>query len=141
LASYTDQDGYTVSIVGLPDDPSGFGRFGQEYISDGKTNLAVGYWMNYPERAWNISERQWRRMSWAERAAMEVKQQATAYKPLKDQFAMWATRQDSPEDIRLVIARKWNTGQNLTPSEANTFKGMMRSEFHQKIDQRTTLPE
>ena len=144
LASYTDQDGYTASIVGMPDDPTGNGRCGRELISDGNTTVKAGYWMNCPEEEWNIPERQWQRMSWPDRAAMEVKQQAIAYKPLKDQFAFWATRQDDHidrPDSPQAIARKWDTGQNLTPSEAKILKNMMRSGFHQEIDQRTTLPE
>ncbi len=140
LASYTDRDGYTISIVGIPSPDVGDTpvRFGRMYISDGKTTVKTGYWMNYPERAWNIPERQWQHMSWVDRAAMEAKQQATAYKPLKDQFAFWIARQDSQkEGMPQLAARKWKTGQNLSPSEANILKAMTRSEFHQQIDQRT----
>lgn len=145
LASYTDQDGYTVSIVGMPDDPTGAGRCGKMYISDGKTTVSAGYWMNYPEKAWNIPLRKWRGMSWQDRAAMEAKQQATAYKPLKDQFAVRthndyeAIMQDS--DNKRMIANKWKNGQNFTPSEAIICKTMLRPEVHRQVDQRTTLPE
>ena len=140
LASYTDNDGYTVSIEGMPNDPTDCGRCGQIYISNGKVKIPAGYWMNYPEKSWNISPRKNSDMSWVDRAKLEVKQQATAYKPLKDQFIALQTRDRSEDDEheqKMIEIRKLNTQQPLTATEAAILKPMVRSEFHYKIDQLT----
>lgn len=39
-------------------------------------------------------------------------------------------------DYRQKIADKWQTGGNLTLSEAVTLKSMLRSEFHGQVDNR-----
>ena len=42
--------------------------------------------MNWPEEEWNISPKNWGKMSWEDRAKLEVEQQATKYNSLKDNF-------------------------------------------------------
>ena len=39
--------------------------------------------MNAPEREWKISQKVWDKMSWEERAALEVEQQGTKYAALR----------------------------------------------------------
>jgi hypothetical protein len=107
LASYTDRDGYVVRIDALPK-PSGdadpyFGRYGVAYITDpdGAT-IKGGFWMNRPEEDWNFTPMEWVALSWEERAAREVEQQAIAYKPLKEQFH-WHLVEDIKTGLRLVL--------------------------------------
>ena len=91
LASYTDEDGYTISIRGgVPKEKEmalGQRRYGQYILTspEGKSVIG-GYWMAWPEEEWDIWPTKWDIMSWEQRAAMEAKHQATAYRPLKDQF-------------------------------------------------------
>ena len=91
LASYTDEDGYTVSIEwGVPvgsHESMGNRRYGTMYLTDpaGK-KIRSGYWMNWPEKEWNLSSEKWKQLSLKQRAAIEVKQQATKYASLEDQF-------------------------------------------------------
>lgn len=92
LASYKDGDGYTIEIVwGTPpgkEESMGQRRYGTMYItSPDNKKVQGGYWMNWPEREWDIITPRWENMDWKERAKLEVKQQATKYAPLKDQFA------------------------------------------------------
>lgn len=100
LASYTDQDGYTVRIDALTDRTTFVGQYrrGTMFITDPSGNTVQGlYWMNWPEDEWNYSEAEWVELTWQERAALEVKQQATAYRPLWKQYA--ARKQKSVEMI------------------------------------------
>lgn len=88
LAAFTDQDGYTVSIAGqVQGAEDAFGRTGVMRITnpEGK-QVRAGYWMGWPEDEWNISDKEWKKLTWEDRAALEVKQQATKYQPLKQQF-------------------------------------------------------
>lgn len=104
LATYTDADGYTVMIRGgmsaretLPYDAfarEGFGRKGRILIiaPDGRWHRSM-FFMGYPETTWARSvKRKYGRMSWEEKAALEVTQQATKYEPLKTQFATARSR-------------------------------------------------
>lgn len=91
LASYTDQDGYTVRIDCV-DDPiernrKKLPRYGTMIVTspDG-ISIKTLRWMNWPEDTWNISDAEWEALSWKDRATLEVKQQATAYDPLRVQF-------------------------------------------------------
>lgn len=91
LASFKDNDGYTIEIVwGTPPEKEsamGNRRYGTMFITspEGK-KVQAGYWMNWPEKEWDIVKPRWENMSWEKRAEMEVKQQATKYASLKDQF-------------------------------------------------------
>lgn len=91
LASYTDNDGYKIEIDGNVPHAEKYAvplvRYGIFYITnpDGK-RVKAGYWMNWPEKEWKISKTAWGKMRWRERAAMEVKHQATAYRGLKHDF-------------------------------------------------------
>ncbi len=107
LASYTDADGYTSRIDTLPRaeswKPVIYSRVGRKYIIDPQGNeVAGGYWMNSPELVWGISEAQWKKMSWQDRAALEVKEQATAYAPLKSQFSR-RQRDPIPTEIEKIM--------------------------------------
>jgi len=93
IASYTDRQSYTVHIDGMtdPDELAGrvvsLPRYGAMWITDPEGNtIRSGYWMNWPEDEWNLSEQAWAELSWEQRATLEVKQQATAYRPLENQF-------------------------------------------------------
>ena len=91
LASYTDDDGYTVSIRGGvaagKEIALGQRRYGQFIITSPKgKSVNAGFWMAWPEDEWWISKPMWEGMSWQQRAEIEVKHQATAYKSLADQF-------------------------------------------------------
>jgi hypothetical protein len=92
VVTYTDDAGYTAAIhKGAPSNafsksfPADYQRTGTKlvYAPDGRV-VSTGYWMNSPEESWGISQQQWNSMSELERAAMEVKQQATAYAPLSE---------------------------------------------------------
>jgi hypothetical protein len=91
LAAYTDKEGYTIRIVGQTpkgeEQAMGAQRFGTMAITnpEGKQKKG-GYWMGFPETNWNISDKDWKKMTWEDKAALEVKQQATAYKSLSGQF-------------------------------------------------------
>lgn len=91
LASYTDDDGYTIEIVwGTPpgkETALGTKRYGTMYITSPKgKKIQTGYWMNWPEKDWHICTPYWEGMPYKERAKLEVKQQATKYDSLKNQF-------------------------------------------------------
>ena len=97
LASHTDKDGYTIRIesltgTGQEDDEYtgkvvGVPRYGQMYIRSPKGDeVPTGKFMNWPERAFKLTNKQWISLPWKERASLEAKQQATAYEPLKKQF-------------------------------------------------------
>lgn len=91
LASYKDEDGYTIEIVwGTPSGKEtglGIRRSGTMYITSPKgKKVQQGYWMNWPEKEWNISTPVWQGMPYKKRAELEVKQQATKYDSLEDQF-------------------------------------------------------
>jgi hypothetical protein len=89
LASYTDPEGYTLSVVGEvrggPEVAMGARRYGTMLITppSGKT-VRSGYWMNFPEASWGMSEKEYRAKSWEERAALQAKHSATAYASLKE---------------------------------------------------------
>lgn len=90
LATYTDEDGYMVAIIGQTksDEASALGvrRYGVKQITNpaGKW-VKGGYWMNWPEDDWHITKAEWNKMSWEERAAKEVVEQGTKYS-LKKNF-------------------------------------------------------
>lgn len=91
LAAYTDKEGYTIRIVGQTpkgeESAMGQTRFGTMSITSPEGKMKKGgYWMAWPEKSWNISDKEWKKMTWEDKAALEVKQQATAYKPLSFQF-------------------------------------------------------
>lgn len=97
LARYTDDDGYTVSIEYGTEPDHGeelevamgkFKRTGRIVITSPKGyHVEAGVWMDAPEPEWKIDQKTWRAMPIEKRAAMEVAQQATAYAPLRKQFA------------------------------------------------------
>lgn len=92
LAAYTDDNGYTIRIVGGAGPAGGFRpRTGLMSITspDGERRRA-GFWMGWPEDEWKVSSKSWRRMSWEDKAAMEVKHQATAYAGLKSDFEFYS---------------------------------------------------
>src|SRR5437588_2074419 len=85
LARYTDGDGYTVTITSLREQECG--RVGLiRIIAPTGRAICRGYWLNVPEPDWKISEQAWSRLPVEQRAALEAKQQATAYAPLREQF-------------------------------------------------------
>jgi hypothetical protein len=105
-ASHTDKDGYTVTVKAYEKQNHGTARHGEFHIKhpSGKTKRA-GYWMDYPEEGWKHGDtdlkKDYRRhhnkgtehkSAWRikipieDRVKREAHQQATAYKPLKDQF-------------------------------------------------------
>jgi hypothetical protein len=93
IASYTDDQGYTIHIDGMtdPDELAGevvpLPRYGAMWIIDPDGNrIRSGHWMNWPEEEWNLTKEEWTALSWERRATLEVKQQATAYAPLAQQF-------------------------------------------------------
>ena len=97
LASHVDPSGYSVSIHrGAPDRVQGpnFFRKGTMYLHspEGKS-VKGGYWMDSPEDAWGLTEKEYRALPEKERAAMEAKQQAT-YGSFKEQFD-WRERHNS----------------------------------------------
>lgn len=100
LASYTDDAGYTITITGgvKPNDgyttATGFmQRYGTMHIiSPSGRKVKAGYWMDWPEKEWHITDRKYNKMTWEERAALEVKQQATAYDSLRSQFKVFSRR-------------------------------------------------
>ena len=63
------------------------GRKGLMFITspEGETTKA-GYWMDFPEKSYGVSDKEWKAMPVAERAKIEVEQQANAYASLKQQF-------------------------------------------------------
>lgn len=96
LASYKDDEGYTITIYdGVPPgeemiwstDNGPEGRKGTMYVTSpkGKT-IQAGYWMDWSEKEWGMSDAEYGALPKKERAALEVKQQATAYRPLSDDF-------------------------------------------------------
>jgi len=97
LASYTDEDGYKVSIVGgvpknftAPFKRPGLKPSGVLFIMSPNGEIVwTGYFMNWVEPEYGLTDEQWNNLSWKKRAELEVKQQATAYKKLSDQFE-WA---------------------------------------------------
>lgn len=98
LASYTDEDGYTVSIIGGTPKGQEYGlgtpRYGVIKIappddsgkSDLKSAVRGGFWMAWPEESWRISMHDYNSKPWEDRAAMEVKHTATSYGGLKRQY-------------------------------------------------------
>ena len=91
LAAYTDNDGYTISIVGQTPkgDETAMGvlRVGVMRITNPEGKMVrAGYWMGFPEKEWNISDKEWKKLTWEERAALEVKQQGTKYDSLAKRF-------------------------------------------------------
>jgi hypothetical protein len=91
LAAYTDDEGYTVRIVGQTpkgeEQAMGVQRFGSMAITNPAGKMKkTGYFMNWPEKSYNVTDKEWKKLSWEDRAALEVKQQATAYQPLSTQF-------------------------------------------------------
>lgn len=91
LASYTDADGYTIEIDGRISAEekyaAGAPRYGIMYITNPSGHkIKAGYWMAWPEKEWGITKKAWGRLRWKERAALEVKHQATAYAGLKADF-------------------------------------------------------
>lgn len=94
LAIYTDKSGYSIHIVGgvpAKDKATVMGqvRYGTMYITSSKgETLQGGFWMCWPEKEWYLTDRQFSNLPWEERAGLEAHQQATAYKPLKEQFAI-----------------------------------------------------
>jgi hypothetical protein len=91
LAEYTDEDGYTSRIVGGVAKGQEFGiglrRYATIYIvaPDGE-KVRAGYFMNWPDESYDLTEEAWGKLSWEKRAAMETRKQATAYRPLREQF-------------------------------------------------------
>lgn len=113
IAKHTDADGYTVYIkarepgekIVTPGkditDPFEARyepmREGSKYIqSPDGTIKRGGYWMDTPEKEWGINEKDYYKLPIEERMAMEAKQQATAYKPLREQF----------EDREHIVSKK-----------------------------------
>lgn len=84
LAEFTDTAGYTIRIydvvVGGPTVVMGVERAGTEFITspDGEVRRC-GYWMDWPEDHWKISEKKYYMLSDKERAALEAKEQATRW--------------------------------------------------------------
>lgn len=106
LASYTDEDGYSIIIKGgVPkgqefwegDHKHQTRRYGQMFIISpkGKT-IKAGYWMDWPEEEWKISHTKYYNLSWEDRAALEVKQQATAYASLSHSFEFHSENKHLP---------------------------------------------
>ena len=98
LASYTDDDGYMIEIIwGTPpgkEEAMGVKRYGTMFIISPKgKKIQAGFWMNWPEKEWDIVKPRWENMSYKDRAKLEVKQQATKYQPLKQQFEFHEKRQ------------------------------------------------
>jgi len=93
LAAYTDPEGYTITLIGGTrkgeETAMGVIRYGtMKIVAPGGPSVGVkaGYFMNFPEESWNISEKQWKGMSWEHKAGMQVRHQATAYNSLKQQY-------------------------------------------------------
>jgi hypothetical protein len=91
LAEYTDEDGYTSRIVGGVAKGQEFGiglrRYATIYIvaPDGD-KVRAGYFMNWPDESYGLTEEAWGKLSWEKRATLETRKQATAYRPLREQF-------------------------------------------------------
>ena len=107
-ARYKDKDRYTVSVVAYPKSKRLKGTGIQGFITiTSPTGEMVdsGFWMDYPEKGWKYKNKDltkdyadhwkegteeqsiWRsEVPIQKRLDMEAKQQATAYKPLKQQF-------------------------------------------------------
>jgi hypothetical protein len=130
--SFTDKDGYTVTITRLrADDPRRAGIFHcrQGLISitspAGKTKNC-SYWMDHPEKGWmyrgidlftnffvDAKKREdvvWYRIPVKTRMQIEARHQATAYKPLREQFKdrkndqrAWSRRQAADRAILCVL--------------------------------------
>ena len=98
LASVHDGDGYQISIMGRQpseNDPIPNSVYGQMFITNPEgQSVRGGYWMNWPEPEWNISPIEWGKLSWEKRARMEVKQQATSYDSLKNNFQFFLKHRD-----------------------------------------------
>lgn len=111
-ASYTDKDGYTVHVYArqpgeiLGNDGHDDKRAGRIEIEDPSgVRVKGGYWMDYPEHHWpewtdwekhweagTESEADWYKLPIKVRLAREAEQQATAYKPLKQQWLELSSR-------------------------------------------------
>jgi hypothetical protein len=95
LAEYTDPEGYKVAVHGglKPGEETAMGtrRYGKMLLTAPGEGVSVrgGYWMNFPEKEWGLSDKQYRALSWEERAALQAHHQATAYKPLREQHAFF----------------------------------------------------
>jgi hypothetical protein len=138
LASYKDKDGYTASIVGQqPEEWQPLPRYGQMWITNPMgEKVKTGFWMNWPEPGWNIPPKEWETMSWNDRANMEVKQQATAYEPLKVDFLhhkKYNEKDDKEVDTQkqhYYISKKYHNHQPMTQDEIDYMKRFIRDEFH-----------
>jgi len=91
LASFTDPVGYTVRIVGGvkkgQETAMGVRRYGTIRIYDpAGNNVRSGYFMGWPEPHWNMSLKHYNRLPWERKALLEVMEQATRYKSLREQF-------------------------------------------------------
>lgn len=101
LASATDKDGYTMAIYDYVDnqyegyqegDTNIMGyplkRNGRKVIfNPQKQYVLAGYWMDFPEREWNIkNKKQYFNIPREKRAQMECEHCLYSYKPLKVEF-------------------------------------------------------
>ena len=99
LAAYTDDEGYTIRIVGgTPggqEHGMGVPRFGTMYVTSPKgRTLQAGYFMNWTEKNYKLTQKEWEKLSWEDRAALEVKQQATRYASLSNEFEFRSKRKN-----------------------------------------------
>ena len=91
IGKYTDAEGYTIFIVGgVPKgskyDPA-LRPFGTMLRKSPDGEVVKGGWfMNWPEASYGVTNDEWHKLSWKTRGEMEAKQQATAYASLKHNF-------------------------------------------------------
>lgn len=91
LARAVDTKGFAVSIdsevFAYHSFPFGKRRQGTKYITspEGQT-VRAGYWMDFPEEHWPITETGYYELAREERAAMECVEQASRY-DLAEEFA------------------------------------------------------
>ena|ERR1035441_10695792 len=81
LAAFTDKDGYTIRIYGGTRPlESGMGRRGRIAITNpaGKS-VRAGFFMGWTEKEFHLTSKEYNKLSWEEKAALEVKLQASKW--------------------------------------------------------------
>lgn len=96
LLAQSEKDGYTVSIY-WPRGPLGLGRRGIETITHDGVEVRAGYWMDYPEVHWKISDSDYKKLPIETRAKMECDEQLRY--DLKQEF-----EDGAPKRIRVAPA-------------------------------------
>lgn len=97
-------------------------RQGQIYIKSPSGEIRKGgYWMDQPEQQWGISKEKWNDMSVEDKLALETKQQATAYKPLSEQFKVLKADSSKP-GTAIEASKDLPEGYKLVPVEGDPFK-------------------